>query len=89
MKNKRVIAQIIDPCDCNRYGAGKKIVLNGKVPEGFCDIGYLELNKQAQGLLDQTGIARIGSGRIVTRCPHFNGAIWQLRLEETDRQPTP
>jgi len=27
-------------------------------------------------------ITRIGNGRIVTRCPHFNGAIWQLRLEQ-------
>ena len=89
VKSKRVIAEVIDPCDCNRYGAGKKVVLNGLVPEGFCDIGYLELKKQAEGLLDQVDITRLGSGRIVVRCPHFNGAIWQLRLEETDRQPTP
>lgn len=82
VKSKRVIAEIIDPCDCNHYGAGKKIVLNGTVPEGFCDIGYLELNRQAEGLLNQTGIARLGSGRIIVHCPHFNGAIWQLRLED-------
>ncbi len=89
MKNKRVIAEIVDPCDCNRYGAGKKIVLNGDVPEGFCETGYLELNRQAEGLLNHAEITRLGSGRIVTRCPHFNGAIWQLTLEETAPQPAP
>ena len=82
MKSKRVIAEIIDPCDCKHYGAGKKVVLNGSVPEGFCDTGYLELKRQAEGLLNQTGITHIGSGRIVTSCPHFNGAIWQIRLED-------
>ena len=82
MKTKKVIAEIIDPCDCNRYGAGKKIVLNGTVLQEFCEIGYLELNRQAQGLLNQTGITRLGSGKIVTRCPHFNGAIWQLTLQD-------
>lgn len=88
VKSKWVIAEIIDPCDCKHYGAGKKIVLNGTAPDEFCDIGYLELKRQAEGLLDQAQITRIGSGRIVVRCPHFNGAIWQLRLEEADRQPT-
>ena len=89
MKSKRVIAEIIDPCGCTHYGAGKKVVLNGTVPEGFCDTGYLELKRQAEGLLDQAEITQIGSGRIVTSCPHFNGAIWQIRLEETDCNPTP
>ena len=48
-----------------------------------------ESKKQAQGLLDQTEITCLGSGRIVTRCPHFDGAIWQLTIEATDPQPTP
>jgi len=88
MKSTRVIAEIINPCDCRRYGAGTTIVLDGAAPEGFCDAGYIELKKHAEGLLNHAAIARTGSGRIIARCPHFNGATWQLRLEETDRRST-
>lgn len=82
MKSKRVIAEIIDPCQCRHFTLGEKIVVNSHKPDQLCESAYLELKRQAEGFESYPGIMQIGGGKIVTKCPHFDGAVWELRLED-------
>ena len=83
MKRKRIIAEVVEPRECKYYLKGNKVILNGPKPDDVCESGYEELLRQAQAFTEDENILKVGSGKIVTRCPHYNGAVWELRLEDT------
>lgn len=83
MKRQKIVAVVIDPCQCKHFKKGRRVIVDGPKPEGFCGSGYIELKRQAEGFLSGTNIPSVGSGKIITRCPHHDGAIWELSLEET------
>ncbi|MBW8002248.1 MAG: hypothetical protein FVQ80_09530 [Planctomycetes bacterium] len=82
MKNKRIIAKVVEPGDCKYYLKGNKVILSDPKPDDVCESGYEELMRQAQAFIDDENILKVGSGKIVTRCPHYNGDVWELSLED-------
>ena len=85
MKRRRVTATVIDPGQCRYYRKGQRFVLRGLTPKGVCDSAYAVLARDAQTMAYGGKLPWEKDGRILTRCPDPEGALWELRLSDDER----
>ena len=77
----KVIARVIEAGDCRYYRQGQEFILNGFTPKGVCDSAYQVLSRDAQTMRYGGKLPWQKEGRVLTRCPDPQGALWELRLE--------
>jgi len=88
MSRPKIIATVAAPGDCRYYKKGRSFVLGGFTPKGVCDSAYAALSRDAQTLRCGGQLPWQRNGRVLTRCPDPEGALWELRVEEpSDTKP--
>jgi len=87
MRKRRVVARVVDAGSCRYYRTGQEFVLTGFTPKGVCDSAYAVLSRDAQTMRCGGTIPWGKDGRVLTRCPDPEGALWELWLEQADDSP--
>ncbi len=82
LKQRRVIAEIVDAGNCRYYEKGRRFVLSGFTPSGLCDGAYTVLSRDSQTMRYGAKLPWERNGVVLTRCPDPDGALWQLKIEE-------
>ena len=80
MTKRTVIARVIKAGDCRYYRRGQEFILSGFTPKGICDSAYQMLSRDAQTMRCGGKLPWQKEGRVLTRCPDPQGALWELRL---------
>jgi len=87
MSNKKtkikVIAEIIDAGKCRYYKQGQSFTIGGFTPKGMCVSAYMAVIRDAQSMRYGAILPWEKDGKVLTRCPDPEGALWQLeKIEE-------
>ncbi len=80
LKRRKVIAEVVDSGHCRYYKKGRKFVLGGFTPAWLCESAYIVLSRDARVLACGGALPWAKEGKVLTRCPDPQGALWQLRL---------
>ena len=84
---RKVIAEMVDAGHCPYYQKGRKFILCGFTPAGVCDSAYAVLSRDAQTLRYGGKLPWQKDGKVLTRCPDPEDAMWALYLvEDSDRE---
>lgn len=86
MRRPRVLTTVIDPGKCRHYQKDRTFVLGGFTPKGVCDSAYAALSRDAQALRYGGTLPWQKDGRVLTRCPDPEGALWELRLDDSHEE---
>jgi len=78
----RVIAKIIDAGQCKHYREGQAFSIGGFTPKGMCVSAYMAVIRDAQAMRYGATLPWEKAGKILTRCPDPEGALWQLEKTE-------
>ncbi|MBM4025106.1 MAG: TIGR04076 family protein [Planctomycetes bacterium] len=81
MKRPRVIAEVVEPGQCRYFRKGQRFPLGGFTPAGLCASAYAVLARDAQTMRYGGTLPWATQGRVLTRCPDPQGALWQLQVE--------
>lgn len=81
MNKLKIIATVVHPGNCRYYEKGKSFVLGGFTVAGICESAYAVLSRDSQTLRYGGKLPWEKKGRVQTRCPDPNGALWELRQE--------
>ena len=87
MKNRVIVATLIDPGECTFYGAGTMFTLDGHRThlQSLCQKGDKGLAIVAKCLLNSPSPPEVP---IVIRCPHHvHGAVWELKVKCESQTP--
>jgi uncharacterized repeat protein (TIGR04076 family) len=80
-KRPRVIARVVAPGHCPHYNEGQEFRQGGFTPKGVCDSAYVALSRDAQTMRCGGTLPWQKDGKVLTRCPDPDGALWALRIE--------
>jgi len=81
MKRPQVIAEVIEPGQCRYFHKGQRFTLGGFTPAGLCASAYNVLSRDAQTMRYGGTLPWARQGKVLTRCPDPQGALWQLQIE--------
>ena len=80
----KIIAKIIDAGKCRYYKQGQSFTIGGFTPKGMCVSAYMAVIRDAQAMRYGAKMPWEKDGKILTRCPDPEGALWQLeKVEES------
>lgn len=82
MKRHKVLATVVDAGQCRYYRPGRSFVLAGFTPRGICDSAYAVLSRDVQTLAYGGRLPWQKDGRVRTRCPDPDGALWELYVDD-------
>lgn len=77
-KKIKVIAKIIDAGTCRYYMQGQSFTIGGFTPKGMCVSAYMAVIRDAQAMRYGAKLPWEKDGKVLTRCPDPEGAMWQL-----------
>lgn len=81
MKRPDVIAEVVEPGQCQYFYKGQRFMLGGFTPAGLCASAYAVLARDAQTMRCGGTLPWARQEKVLTRCPDPQGALWQLRID--------
>jgi dissimilatory sulfite reductase (desulfoviridin) alpha/beta subunit len=81
MTRPKIIAEVVEPGQCRYFRQGQRFALDGFTPAGLCASAYAALARDAQTMRCGGTLPWAKQGKVLTRCPDPQGALWQLQVE--------